>query len=67
MISTAGPVKLMAEVQYRAWEIYEQDALVAQSDNYYIAEGFGIEDEHQSDSTPTLKSPLIHKLDDVDI
>lgn len=57
--------KLMAEAQYRAWEIYHQDALVIQSDNYYIAEGFGIEVEHHPDGTPTLKTPVIKKLEDV--
>ena len=49
--------KLMAEAQYAAWEIYRQDAVVPQSDNYYIAEGFGVEVEHYPDSTPTLRKP----------
>ena len=35
--------QLMADAQYRAWQLYGQDAVVAQSDNYYIAEGFGRE------------------------
>ena len=52
--------RLMAEAQYRAWQLYGQDAVVAQSDNYYIAEGFGAEVEHHEDSTPTLKSPAVH-------
>ena len=47
--------KRMAEAQYRAWEIYGQDAVVAQSDNYYIAEGFGTVVEFFKDSTPALK------------
>ena len=55
----------MAEAQYRAWQIYGQDAVVAQSDNYYIAEGFGVEVEHYHDSTPTLKTPAISGLDGI--
>jgi uroporphyrinogen decarboxylase len=57
--------RLMAEAQYRAWQVYGQDAVVAQSDNYYIAEGFGVEVEHYLDSTPTLKTPTICELDGV--
>ena len=53
----------MAEAQYRAWELYGQDAVVAQSDNYYIAEGFGVEVEHHTDSTPTLKRPAVDTLE----
>lgn len=58
--------KVMAEAQYRAWQIYGQDVLVAQSDNYYIAEGFGIGVEHYADSTPTFKTPAIRALEDVE-
>jgi uroporphyrinogen decarboxylase len=54
--------QLMADAQYRAWQLYGQDAVVAQSDNYYIAEGFGVEVEHHDDSTPTFKKPVIHTL-----
>ncbi|HXP63328.1 MAG TPA: uroporphyrinogen decarboxylase family protein [Dongiaceae bacterium] len=57
--------RLMAEAQYRAWQIYGQDAVVAQSDNYYIAEGFGVEVEHYLDGTPTLKTPAISGLDGI--
>lgn len=57
--------RLMAEAQLRAWEIHGQDAVVAQSDNYYIAEGFGVEVEHHPDGTPTFKTPAIAELDDV--
>lgn len=57
--------RLMAEAQFRAWEIYQQDAVVPQSDNYYIAEGFGVRVEHHADSTPTLKQPAVTELDDI--
>jgi len=57
--------KLMAAAQYRAWEIYQQDAVVPQSDNYYIAEGFGVKVEHHPDGTPTLAAPAVCELDDI--
>ena len=55
----------MAEAQFQAWRIYGQDAVVAQSDNYYIAEGFGVEVEHYDDATPTLKTPAVRELADI--
>ncbi|KLU63022.1 uroporphyrinogen decarboxylase [Peptococcaceae bacterium CEB3] len=58
--------ELMAEAQYKAWQIYQQDAVVAQSDNYYIAEGFGITVEHHPNGTPTLKTPVVNELKDID-
>lgn len=57
--------RIMAEAQYRAWHIYGQDVLVAQSDNYYIAEGFGVEVQHYDDGTPTLRTPVVHELADI--
>ncbi|MGA2661324.1 MAG: uroporphyrinogen decarboxylase family protein [Verrucomicrobiota bacterium] len=56
----------MAEAQFRAWQLYGQDAVVAQSDNYYIAEGFGAEVQHYADSTPTLKTPAARDLGDIE-
>jgi len=57
--------RLMAEAQYRAWEILGQDAVVPQSDNYYIAEGFGTTVEHHYDGTPTFKDPAIVELEQI--
>ncbi|MBE3571846.1 MAG: uroporphyrinogen decarboxylase family protein [Moorella humiferrea] len=57
--------KVMAAAQLKAWEIYQQDIIVAQSDNYYIAEGFGITVDMHEDSTPTLREPVVHELKDV--
>lgn len=57
--------RLMADAQYRAWQVYGQDAVVAQSDNYYLAEGFGVEVTHHEDSTPTLKSPSVRELAEI--
>ena len=36
--------------------------MVPQSDNYYIAEGFGVVVEHCEDATPTLKTPAIDDI-----
>jgi len=58
--------RVMAEAQFQAWQIYGQDAVVAQSDNYYIAEGFGVEVDHYEDATPTLKTPVVRELGDID-
>lgn len=55
----------MAEAQYKAWEMLGQDMLVVQSDNYYIAEGFGVTVDFHCDSTPTLKKPIIADLEDI--
>ena len=57
--------RLMAAAQSWAWEVYHQDVVVAQSDNYYIAEGFGTVVEHHADSTPSLKRPAIQDLSDI--
>ncbi len=46
--------RLMAEAQMRAWELLGQDAVVPQSDGYYIAEGFGVQVEHHPGATPTV-------------
>jgi uroporphyrinogen decarboxylase len=54
--------RIMAEAQYRAWQIYGQDAVVAQSDNYYIAEGFGVQVQHYHDATPTLVHPAVDSV-----
>ena len=56
---------LMAKAQYTAWQEFRQDVLVAQSDNYYIAEGFGCQVSHHVNSTPTLKKPAVEQLKDV--
>ncbi len=57
--------QLMADAQYRAWQLCSQDVLVAQSDNYYIAEGFGLAVDHHPDSTPTPRRPLVEDLTDI--
>ena len=58
--------RLMAEAQMRAWELLGQDAVVPQSDGYYIAEGFGVQVEHHPDSTPTVTRVALEDLAGVD-
>jgi uroporphyrinogen decarboxylase len=55
----------MAEAQLKAWQILQQDVLVAQSDNYYIAEGFGTKIHQPYDSTPHLIKPALGGLAEV--
>jgi len=55
----------LAAAQRRAWEIYRQDAVVVQSDNYYMAEAFGCKVAHHENSTPTLEKPAISSLSEV--
>ncbi|MBN1835545.1 MAG: uroporphyrinogen decarboxylase family protein [Spirochaetales bacterium] len=59
-----NPVRL-AEAQRRAWELYHQDVLVVQSDNYYMAEAFGCLTEHYPDSLPTMKKTIITEISDI--
>jgi len=59
------PLRL-AETQLAAWRIYGQDVLVAQSDNYYMAEAFGCKVRHHADSTPTLEKPALEDIAAVD-
>lgn len=58
--------QLMAEAQFKAWDILRQDVVVVQSDNYYIAEGFGVTVNHYPDSTPTLAKPAVRELKDIE-
>lgn len=57
--------KVMAQAQLKAWEIYGQDMLVPQSDNYYIAEGFGVKTRFPLDSTPVVVASAVRNLDDI--
>ena len=54
----------MARAQIAAWEVLGQDVVVAQSDGYYIAEGFGCVINQPRDTTPNLVRPAAATLDD---
>ncbi|MDD4797089.1 MAG: uroporphyrinogen decarboxylase family protein [Eubacteriales bacterium] len=55
----------MADAQYAAWEVYGQDMVCIQSDNYYIAEGFGMQADYHENSTPTCRRVALADLSDV--
>jgi uroporphyrinogen decarboxylase len=57
--------KRLAEAQTRAWELYHQDVLVVQSDNYYMAEAFGCLTDHYPDGLPTMKKTIISEISDI--
>ncbi len=56
----------MAEAHIRTWETLGHDVVVAQSDQYYIAEGYGCAIEQPFDTTPHLVKPAGESLDQVD-
>ncbi len=55
----------MFEAQMFALDTYRQDIVIMQSDNYYLAEGFGTKTTHYRDATPTFEAPAIERLQDV--
>ncbi|MCI8416229.1 MAG: hypothetical protein HFI33_01800 [Lachnospiraceae bacterium] len=57
--------KKMADAHIRAYEMHGLDAVIPQSDNYYIAQGLGVEVEIQEDATPVVKKVPLSTLDQV--
>ena len=57
---------LMAAAHIKAWEILGHDVVVAQSDGYYISEGFGCLINQPFDTTPNLIKPAVETLDEID-
>lgn len=57
--------RLMAQAQLDAWGLLDQDAVVAQSDSYYLAEGFGLVVDHHEDATPTVARLPVDDLTDI--
>jgi uroporphyrinogen decarboxylase len=55
----------MAEAQIKTWEYLGQDVVVAQSDNYYIAEGFGCVINQPFNTTPNLVQPAVETLGEI--
>lgn len=55
----------MADAQIKAWEIYGQDIVCVQSDNYYIVEGFGLKTEYHENTTPTVIEPAVMNVEDI--
>jgi uroporphyrinogen decarboxylase len=56
---------LMASAHIKTWEVLGHDVVVAQSDNYYIAEGFGCVINQPFDITPNLVKPAVETLDEI--
>ena len=57
--------KRMADAQKKTWDAFRTDVVVAQSDNYYIAEGFGCRINQPPDSTPNLVQPAVANLSEI--
>lgn len=55
----------MAEAQIKTWEYLGHDVVLAQSDNYYIAEGFGCVIHQPHDTTPNLVTTAVPSLDEI--
>jgi uroporphyrinogen decarboxylase len=55
----------MAEAQLRAWGRLGQDIIFPDSDNYYLAEGFGCVARIPEDDIPTLARPAVERLEQV--
>jgi uroporphyrinogen decarboxylase len=58
--------KLMAQAHIRTWELLGHDVVVAQSDNYYIAQGFGCVIHQPENLTPNLVKPAVERLEEID-
>lgn len=56
----------MAEAQAKAWEKHRLDVVVAQSDNYYIAQSFGVKIKQPENDTPYVVQSAISSLDEAD-
>ena len=57
---------LMAAAHITTHEFLGTDVVVAQSDQYYIAEGFGCLINQPYDVTPNLVKPAVQTLDEID-
>jgi uroporphyrinogen decarboxylase len=54
--------KKLAQAQIKAWEMVGQDVVVAQSDQYYLAEGLGVKTEFRPYSLPGMTAPALQSL-----
>jgi MtaA/CmuA family methyltransferase len=55
----------MARAQLLAWEKLGQDIIFPDSDNYYLAEGFGCKTHINQNEIPTLVQPAIDQFEQV--
>lgn len=56
--------RALADAQLRAYEAYGQDVVIAQCDNYYMAEAFGCVAEFYADTPPELVRPAFRNVSD---
>ena len=63
-IYNTNPAK-MAEAHIMTREVLGHDVVVAQSDNYYIAQGFGCVIHQPYNTTPNLVSPAVETLGEI--
>ena len=56
----------LAEAQAYAWELLGQDAIVAQSEQYYISEALGLRTRLIPGALPAVEEVPIKKLSDID-
>ncbi len=57
--------KKLADAQTKAWQLYRQDAVIVQSDVYYMAEAFGCSLRYHENVTPTLEKPAVADYADI--
>jgi uroporphyrinogen decarboxylase len=57
--------KTLAEAQTKAWTLTGQDAVVAQSDQYYMSEGMGLKTQLKPGSLSTVKELPVKTLKDI--
>ncbi len=58
--------RVMADAQLALYDVLQQDVIAVGCDNYYIAEGFGCQLEHELDDLPTLTQPALRSLAQID-
>ena len=56
----------LAEAQTRAWELLGQDAIVAQSEQYYISEALGVRTRLVPGALPAVEDVPVKQLSDID-
>jgi len=58
--------KKLADAQYRAWEEFGQDVIVAQSDQFYMLEGLGLKTKHHEDALPEVIGRPIGSIEEAE-
>jgi uroporphyrinogen decarboxylase len=56
--------RVIADAQYRLWELAGHDMVITAGDTYYMAEAFGVEVDHHEAALPTSRGPVLRSLAD---